>query len=199
MDTQDQRTIARILKVNHAGEYGAIRIYRAQLWIARRRFPDIVPFLEETLGHEITHCEAFRGAMPEHEARPCRFMALWGIGGWVLGVFTAMVGRQGIWICTAAVESAVHRHLDDQIYFLRRHHPGLCDQIATIQEEELLHLETAENHVSAHGTMASTLRGFIFVATDVVIWLSTWGDSTRMAQALITARNDETVRLPIQG
>ncbi len=48
----DHQTIARILKVNHAGEYGAIRIYRAQLWLARRKLPDLVPFLTQTLTHE---------------------------------------------------------------------------------------------------------------------------------------------------
>lgn len=49
------RTIARILKVNHAGEFGAIRIYRAQLWYARTVGSDLVPFLTETLSHEIQH------------------------------------------------------------------------------------------------------------------------------------------------
>lgn len=51
----EQLTVRRILKVNHAGEYGAIRIYRAQLWLARRLYPDMVAFLEETLSHEIAH------------------------------------------------------------------------------------------------------------------------------------------------
>ena len=45
MNAAEQLTIARILKVNHAGEYGAIRIYRAQVWVARRLFPDVVAFL----------------------------------------------------------------------------------------------------------------------------------------------------------
>ena len=56
MDARERFTIARILKVNHAGEYGAIRIYRAQLWMAQRLYPDVVAFLEETLSHEVHHC-----------------------------------------------------------------------------------------------------------------------------------------------
>lgn len=55
------RTIARILKVNHAGEFGAIRIYRAQLWYARKTGSDLVPFLTETLSHERVHCQRFPG------------------------------------------------------------------------------------------------------------------------------------------
>jgi len=84
MDARDRLTIARILKVNHAGEYGAIRIYRAQLWLARRLYPDVVAFLEETLGHEIEHCAMFRNAMPRLNARPCQIMTLWGNGGLAL-------------------------------------------------------------------------------------------------------------------
>ena len=49
MNAAERLTVARILKVNHAGEYGAIRIYRAQIWVARRLYPDVVAFLEETL------------------------------------------------------------------------------------------------------------------------------------------------------
>jgi len=111
VDAAERLTIARILKVNHAGEYGAIRIYKAQLWVARRLYADVVAFLEETLAHEVRRCALFREAMPVRNARPCRIMALWGNGGYVLGFLTALIGRQGIWVCTAAVESAVHRHL----------------------------------------------------------------------------------------
>lgn len=188
-DAHDRLTIARILKVNHAGEYGAIRIYRAQLWVARRWYPDIVPFLEQTLGHEIGHCAMFRGAMPERSARPCRATVLWGNGGLILGFFTALMGREGIWICTAAVEGAVHRHLDDQLFFLRERDLELHALIAAIQAEELHHLDYAEERITTRSLWKRSLSGFISVATDLVIWLSTWGDSTRMARELAAARN----------
>ena len=94
MNAAERLTIARILKVNHAGEFGAIRIYRAQIWIARRLYPDICAFLEETLGHEINHCSLFRHAMPQRGARPCRVMAFWGNGGWVLGFLTGLLAAK---------------------------------------------------------------------------------------------------------
>ncbi|MGI9406086.1 MAG: demethoxyubiquinone hydroxylase family protein [Hyphomicrobiaceae bacterium] len=184
MDASDKLTIARILKVNHAGEYGAIRIYRAQLWIARKWYPDVVPFLEETLGHEIDHCTLFRDAMPERHARPCRVMALWGNGGFVLGFLTALLGRQGIWICTAAVEAAVHRHLEDQLYFLRDKDPALHSLIEDIKEEELSHLHHAEERITPERPGTRALNTIVTGATDIAIWLSTWGDSTKMAREL---------------
>lgn len=188
MDARERLTVARILKVNHAGEYGAIRIYRAQIWIARRQCPDVVAFLEETLGHEIDHCSLFLGAMPERRARPCRIMALWGHGGLILGLLTALLGRQGIWICTAAVEATVHRHLEDQLLFLRNRDPDLYSLIQAIQGQELMHLSHAEERIGARNVWSRLLSAVISNVTDAVIWLSTWGDSTKMTRELAAAR-----------
>jgi ubiquinone biosynthesis monooxygenase Coq7 len=188
MDARERLTVARILKVNHAGEHGAIRIYRAQICVARRRYPDVVPFLEETLGHEIRHCTLFRNAMPRRNARPCRIMALWGNGGFVLGFLTALLGRRGIWICTAAVEAAVHRHMQDQLLFLCDRDAALYALIAAIQDEELMHLSHAEARIERVTSWSRFLSGFISQTTDLVIWLSTWGDSARMARELAAAK-----------
>lgn len=185
---RDRLTVARILKVNHAGEYAAIHIYRAQIAVSRRLFPDVASFLEETLSHEIDHCKSFRDAMPQRSARPCRIMSLWGRGGWVLGLMTALLGRQGIWICTAAVESAVHRHLDDQLHFLRERDGELHALILDIQKEELAHLDHAQNRITTTGGWSKALGVLISISTDAVIWLSTWGDSVRMAKELAAAK-----------
>ncbi|MCZ4280437.1 demethoxyubiquinone hydroxylase family protein [Kiloniella laminariae] len=189
MDLAAAKTIRRIVKVNHAGEYGAIRIYRAQIWVARRLYPDTVAFLEETLAHEIDHCQLFRDAMPARQARPCRVMALWGNGGFLLGFVTALMGRQGIWICTAAVEGAVHHHLDDQLLFLKNRDPELHTLIATIQDQELGHLNHALERLSTPtGFWSKALHQIITLSTNIVMWLSTWGDSTRMARELKASR-----------
>ncbi|MBO0695843.1 MAG: demethoxyubiquinone hydroxylase family protein [Verrucomicrobia bacterium] len=184
MDVRERLTVTRILKVNHAGEYGAIRIYRAQIFVARRLYPDVLPFLEETLRHEINHCSLFLDAMPGRHARPCRIMALWGNGGLILGLLMALLGRQGIWICTAAVEAAVHRHLEDQLLFLRNRDSNLYSLIKAIQGEELMHLSHAEERITARTFWPRLLSAFISKSTDIAIWLSTWGDSTRMAKDL---------------
>jgi ubiquinone biosynthesis monooxygenase Coq7 len=180
-------TVARIVRVNHAGEFGAIRIYSAQIIVASKLYPDIVPALATMLAHEKIHCAMFFAAMPERNSRPCRVMSFWSWGGWWLGLLTALMGRQAIWICTAAVEAAVHRHLDDQLHFLDGRDPGLSAIILSIREEELAHLQHAEDHIETRGAGARLLRRAITFATDAVIWLSTWGDSTRMARALRAA------------
>lgn len=185
---RDALTIARIVRVNHAGEYGAIRIYTAQIAVCHRLYPDIVPALSEMLGHEKEHCAKFFAAVPARQSRPCRIMSLWSRGGWLLGFITALSGRQAIWVCTAAVEAAVHRHLDDQLHFLKNRDPELYDTILAIREEELSHLRHAESQLSETGTSSRMLRRLISDVTDGLIWLSTWGDSRRMMRELRAAQ-----------
>ena len=151
LSARDALTIARIVRVNHAGEYGAIRIYSAQIGVSAKRYPDVVPALADMLQHEKKHCAAFFAAMPARQSRPCRIMSLWGWGGWLLGFATALMGPQAIWVCTAAVEAAVHRHLDDQLAFLAGRDAELHDTIMSIREEELSHLHHAEAQIGALG------------------------------------------------
>jgi ubiquinone biosynthesis monooxygenase Coq7 len=187
LSARDALTIARILRVNHAGEYGAIRIYGAQISVAKRWYPDVVPALADMLSHERQHCAAFFAAMPPRGSRPCRVMSLWSFGGWLLGTLTALAGRQSIWVCTAAVETAVHRHLDDQLHFLSDRDAELHAIILSIREEELSHLRHAEAQLTAPGVLQRKLQTAISVITDALIWLSTWGDSTRLAHELRAA------------
>src|SRR5262245_58593146 len=188
ISSRDGLTVARIVRVNHAGEYGAIRIYSAQIAISMRLYPDIAPALAEMLKHEERHCRLFFDAMPERHSRPCRTMSLWSWGGALLGFATALMGRQAIWICTAAVEAGVHRHLDDQLHFLAGRDEELTGIILSIREEELAHLHHAEARVGTKNFARRTLHRVVTWATDLVIWLSTWGDSTRMAKELRRSR-----------
>ena len=180
-------TIRRILKVNHAGEYGAIRIYGAQIAIARRFYPEIAGVLADIRAHEVQHCRLFRDAMPYRGARPCRVMAFWSLGGFVLGFVTGLMGQRMVWICTEAVESAVHRHLEEQLAFLDVRDPELKTLIASIQQEELSHLTEAQGRRGGVGPTQQRAISVIGAVTDTLIWLSTWGDSTRMTREMRSA------------
>ncbi len=191
-----QLTVRRILKVNHAGEFGAIRIYGAQITVARHLFPDIVPALEEMRADEIDHCRLFREAMPARGARPCRIMSLWSLGGYVLGALTALGGRNTVWICTEAVESTVHRHLEDQLAFLADRDPQLHALIASIQQQELAHLREAESRQQGRGLAHALLLPLVSGLTDLMIWLSTWGDSSRMRADMAGAGQEGSASPP---
>ena len=176
--------VARIVRVDHAGEYGAIRIYRAQIRVARWLYPDIVPDLTHMLEHELQHCTIFSAAMRTRNSRPCRMVSLWSMGGSVLGFLTALLGRQSTWTCTAAVEATVHQHLDDQLRFLAGRDHELYEAIRNIRVEELSHLRHAEAQLQSPNLYHRALRGIISFLTDLMIWLSTWGDSARLVREL---------------
>lgn len=176
--------IARILKVNHAGENGAIQIYGAQISIAKIFYPEIVAKLTEMQGHEIGHHRLFAEAMLSRQAKPCRLLFLWSYGGWGLGFATALLGRKMIWTCTEAVESAVHDHLVDQLAFLATRDTELHDIIKSIQIEEDAHLHHAKKQRGKPNSISVGAVGFIKHLTDVLIWMSTSGDSSKLKSDL---------------
>lgn len=182
--TETQRLVRRILRVNHAGEHGAIAIYGTQIGRARTRYPDLGAWLDETLSHEQRHRAAFLEAMPARGAKPCRALIVWSVGGRMLGWITALFGRAGVLICTAAVERTVHRHLNEQIAYLAERDPSLAALIRDIQVDEDAHLAFAEAQQSQRGFAARLLAGIVAGATETLIWVSTRGDSMRLRSAM---------------
>lgn len=175
---------ARILRVNHGGEHGAIRIYRAQIAMAKFRAPDLLPFLHGTLAHEQEHLFRFRALMPDRVAKPCRLMWIWSVGGLLLGGATGLLGRKAILVCTEAVERTVHRHLDEQLAWLGERDPVMSDTIRDIQQQELGHMTFAARAMGKVDPFTQALRGLIAIATESLIWLSTRGDSLRLAREI---------------
>ena len=186
---REQRTLANILRVDHAGEYGAIRIYEAQLWVARWRARNLSDFLTETLKHERRHRDQLRLLMRQRGITPCRMLAVWGLGGIVLGLLTSLLGRNAILICTEAVERTVHRHLDDQITWLQRIDRSLVDALESIRAEELEHLSFAiRARGSQNAAWLQAVDKVVAAATELLIWASTYGASTRMAREVSAAK-----------
>jgi ubiquinone biosynthesis monooxygenase Coq7 len=184
-----QLTIKRILKVNHAGETGAMNIYAAQIALARRFFPQIVPELDEMRRDEVEHCRLFRDAMPTRLARPCRVVSLWSLGGYVLGFATGLLGERMVWICTEAVEATVHKHLGDQLRFLEQRDRDLYDLIRSIQQQEEAHLTGAVEHQKTpKGIFHRLSFTVISFLTGLMIWLSTWGDLGWMGPEMARSR-----------
>lgn len=180
--TWNTSVAARILRVNHGGEHGAICIYSAQIAAARFRAPDLLPFLNEALAHERDHRARFRSLMPSRQGKPCRMMWIWAVGGAGLGLISGVLGREAILACTEAVERTVHRHLDDQIRWTSSRDHELRSTIEAIQIEEQEHIRHAVSH--RRGRDFAWLESAIAHATEALIWLSTRGDSTRLARQL---------------
>jgi ubiquinone biosynthesis monooxygenase Coq7 len=182
--SDEKRVVQRILRVNHASEQGAIAIYGAQISRAKSRYPDLLPWLEETLGHEKKHRETFLALMSARAITPCPVAGIWSGGGAVLGFVTALFGRSGVVVCTAAVERTVHKHLVEQIAYLQGRDSALADGIRQVQVEEDAHLAFAEANHDPRAPFARLLSTAVAVVTEILIWLATRGDSARLGAVL---------------
>ena len=161
----------RIIKVNHAGEHGAIGIYTGQILLARLTAPHLVDELVEFRSHEQRHRAIF-GAELLRRGRPrCRSYWLCGIGGFVLGTITGLLGANAIAATTVAVESVVLRHLEHQILTLGGHDDAAVAAIASIVAEERQHHDESSNHVQAGKFWPRILTPIVSASTETVIWL----------------------------
>jgi hypothetical protein len=100
-----QKSVEQLLRVNHAGERGAISIYKGQILISQLLHPEVVPSLGQMLSHEQKHFHTFDEILRARGLRHCHALVLWALGGWALGILTAILGQRAIWTCTAAIES----------------------------------------------------------------------------------------------
>jgi ubiquinone biosynthesis monooxygenase Coq7 len=122
--------------------------------------------------------------MPDRDAKPCRMMWIWAVGGGVLGLITGVLGREAILACTQAVEETVHRHLDDQIRWATGRDDALRRVLEDIRVEEMSHIRYATDSRAGNGF--GWLEKVISAATESLIWASTRGDSVRLARQLGT-------------
>src|SRR5262245_42406063 len=129
----------RIIKVDHAGEHGAVNIYTGQLVTARLTARHLLAELAEFRSHELRHREIFRLELQRRGRRRCRSYLLCGFGGLVLGLVTGLLGASAIAATTVAVERVVLRHLEEQVARLRATDPQAVAAISAIIADEREH------------------------------------------------------------
>ena len=136
-DTPPAEHLARMIRVDHAGEYGAARIYEGQLAVlGRGRHGDT---LRHMLEQEQHHRETFATMVATRRVRPTALLPLWHLAGYALGAATALIGERGAMACTVAVEEAIDEHYAQQAASLDADESGLRDTIERFRAEELEH------------------------------------------------------------
>jgi len=161
----------RILKVNHAGENGAIHIYTGQILVARWTAPDMLAELVEFRSHERRHRAIFLAELQRRGVRRCRSYWLCGAGGWMLGVLTGLFGRSASAATTAAVERVVLRHLSHQIELLSGQDEAAVMAIRAIVDEEQQHHDRSAAQVPPNRLWLRALFPIVASSTEAVIWL----------------------------
>lgn len=141
---------AEMLRVDHAGEYAAVNIYRAQraVFAGRRGHEAITEDLAEMRGHEQVHLDRFNALLSAEGVRPTAMTPIWRLAAFALGAGTALMGEKAAHACTEAVESVIEEHYADQVAELKDRDPALAAELAQFREEELAH----HDHAIAHGS-----------------------------------------------
>lgn len=143
-----------------------------QIAISKYLWPACVPALEQMLFHEKTHYLKFDAALKKRNARTCYALPFWSFGGSALGFVTGLFGPTAIWSCTAAVESTVYKHLQEQITFLKEHDGDAMLAVQAIETDERMHLEHALKNGGKPVRNNKIIWAVVSYSTSVAIWLS---------------------------
>lgn len=136
------KTIERILRVDQAGEYGAIRIYAGQLAVMGNRAPHAGE-VQHMAEQEAAHLARFNALLAERRVRPTALQPFWHVAGFALGAATALIGPEAAMACTAAVEEEIDRHYTQQLDELGESESELAATIAQFRDDERAHRDTA--------------------------------------------------------
>ncbi|SFS32023.1 demethoxyubiquinone hydroxylase family protein [Brevundimonas viscosa] len=148
-----------ILRVDHAGEYAAVQIYRAQraVFAGRPGKDQIAADMAGMRAQEQVHLDRFNALLAAEKVRPTAMTPLWRLAALGLGAGTALLGEKAAHACTEAVESVIEEHYADQIAEVREQDPELAAELTRFRDEELAH----HDHAVAHGSREAPGYGLL--------------------------------------
>lgn len=170
-DLPPEEKIHRMIRVNHAGEYGAARIYAGQLAVLNKSKSAAI--IEDMAAQEQRHLDCFSGMMAKRHVRPTALLPLWHVAGYALGAATALMGEKAAMACTAAVESVIDQHYAGQEAALTEGEAELKAAVSRFRDEEREHHDTALAHGAKSSPLYHILTTAIVYQTRWAIWLST--------------------------
>ena len=155
--------LAEILRVDHAGELGAVHIYRGQRAVLGEAagHTRIAGQLAEMEAHEAEHLARFDRLLTERQVRPTAMAPVWRLAGFALGAGTALLGEKAAHACTEAVETVIEEHYAGQIAELQGREPELAAELSKFRDEELAHrdlaIEEGAREAPAHGLLSAVI------------------------------------------
>jgi ubiquinone biosynthesis monooxygenase Coq7 len=169
-DGEDREFLERALRVNHAGEYGAQRIYAGQIAVLGES--EIGDVLRHMAAQEEAHLAYFDRALTERGVRPTALHPFWHVAGYALGAATALMGKRAAMACTVAVEEAINEHYTAQAARLDAREGELREKVETFRREEMEHHDTALEHEAERAPGFRPLKAIIKLGCKAAIRLS---------------------------
>ena len=145
MTNIDKKRVEEFIRVDHAGERGAVKIYEGQL-LALNTFvkdEDLKKKIEDMKVHEKEHCEFFENEIKKRNIQPTKFLPLWDLLGVGLGFGTTLLGKKAAMLCTASVEEVIDEHYLNQINQLDNSEKDLKKKITKFRQDEIDHKDIA--------------------------------------------------------
>jgi len=166
-DPNEREALERMIRVDQAGEYGAVRIYQGQRAVLRNN-----KALKQMEAQEREHLARFNALVAEHRVRPTLLQPLWHLAGFALGAGTALLGEKAAMACTVAVEDVIEEHYARQEEALGDRQPELKATVAKFRAEEVEHKTHAIDHGAEQAAGYPLLYAAISRGTKLAIWLS---------------------------
>tara|TARA_Y100000589_G_scaffold329263_2_gene375307 strand:+ start:725 stop:1234 length:510 start_codon:yes stop_codon:yes gene_type:complete len=165
-----RKRVEQIIRVDQAGELGAINIYKGQLAVLKRK--KISKELREMLEQEETHYKKFSELLLEYDVRPTILSPIWKVGAFGLGVITAALGPKATMACTEAVEEVIVKHYLNQAEFLKNRDKKLYRVTKKFAREEQEHMEISKKHDTGQDKPHKILKNGIKKLSRLAIRLS---------------------------
>ena len=169
-DPSEVEEIDRTIRVDHAGEYGAKRIYAGQMAVLGQS--EHGPIIAHMAEQEEKHLAYFENEIGDRGVRPTALMPLWHVAGFALGAATALMGPRAAMACTVAVEETIDEHYQNQLDRLGPEEQPLKDAIAEFREEELEHRDIGLEREAELAPGYEVLSQAIKRGSKLAIWLS---------------------------
>jgi ubiquinone biosynthesis monooxygenase Coq7 len=169
---QEKPDVHAMIRVDHAGEYGAVRIYEGQLAVLNRRGGTAAETVRHMAEQEQRHLAAFNALIRDRRVRPTALEPLWRVAGFALGAGTALMGEKAAFACTVAVEEAIDDHYAGQIAALDESEAPLKQAIIDFRADEAAHRNTALEQGAEQTPGYGLLRAAIKAGCRVAIKLS---------------------------
>ncbi|XP_018413976.1 PREDICTED: 5-demethoxyubiquinone hydroxylase, mitochondrial [Nanorana parkeri] len=173
-DDGDKALLDRVIRVDHAGEYGANRIYAGQMAVLGRS--SVGPIIQHMWNQEKDHFKKFDELMVANRVRPTILLPFWNVAGFVLGAGTALLGKSGAMACTVAVEESISNHYNSQIRTLMERDPEkhreLLQTLKRFRDDEMEHHDTGLEHDAELAPAYSLLKTVIQAGCRAAVFLS---------------------------
>jgi len=163
MKKTNKNKVEEFIRVDHAGERGAIKIYEGQLLALNTilKNDELKKKIEEMQVHEKEHCDYFEKEIKKRKIKPTKFLPLWDLLGVGLGFSSTLIGKKAAMLCTASVEEVIDKHYQNQINQLKNDEKELKKKIIKFRDDELHHKDIAYEE-------GATKEGFYYIMDKII-------------------------------